>query len=90
MVGNLFGSNAFNIFALALTDLFDLEGRFLSRISPSFALVGLLGLILTTLALIGNVARFERRLFFIEIDALLLIVVYLLGVWVLYRLGIGT
>ncbi len=89
-VGNLFGSNAFNIFALALTDLFDLEGRFLARIDPFFALAGLLGLILTTLGLIGNVARLERRLFFIELDALLLIVVYLAGVWILYRLGIGT
>jgi len=88
-VGNLFGSNAFNIFALGLTDLFFLPGRFLGAIDPAFALVALLGLLLTSLALMGNLARVERRLLFIETDALIIIVVYFAGMWFLYTRGLG-
>lgn len=89
-VGNLFGSNAFNVFALGLTDLFYLPGRFLGAIDPTFALVGMLGLLLTSLGLIGNLARVERRLLFIEVDALVIILAYLGGMWFLYARGIGV
>lgn len=86
-VGNLFGSNLFNMAALGLTDLFYLQGRFLGVVSPAFLLVGLLGLIMTGMGLIGNLARLERRIGFIEIDALLLILVYFGGMWFLYNQG---
>ncbi len=88
-VGNLFGSNIFNMFALGLTDIFYLDGRFLGAIDPAFALAGLLGLLLTALGLIGNLSRLERRLFFLEFDALLILVGYGLGMWLLYVRGIG-
>lgn len=88
-VGNLFGSNVFNMFALGMSDMFYTPGRFLGVIEPAFALVGLLGLLLTTLALIGNIARVERRLVFVEADALLIMLVYLSGMYFLYIRGIG-
>lgn len=83
-VGNLFGSNVFNMFAVGLVDVFYTHGRFLGAIDPAFALAGLLGLLLTNLALIGNLARLERRFLFMEIDALLLIVIYFAGLWLMY------
>ncbi len=86
-IGNLFGSNMFNMFALGLTDLFFVQGRFLSVIDPSFLLVSILGLIMTIMALIGNLARIERRLWFLEADALVLILVYAGGLWLLYLRG---
>ncbi len=88
-VGNLFGSNVFNMFALGVVDLFFTGGRFLGLIDPVFALAGLLGALLTSLGLIGNLARLERRFLFVELDALLLIVVYLGGLYLLYAQGIG-
>ena len=88
-VGNLFGSNVFNMFALGLSDLFYTPGRFLGVIDPAFALVGMLGLLLTILALIGNIARVERRLLFVEADALLIMLVYMGGMYFLYVRGIG-
>ena len=88
-VGNLFGSNVFNMFALGVSDLFYTPGRFLGVIDPAFALVGMLGLLLTILALIGNIARVERRLVFVEVDALLIVLVYLGGMYFLYARGIG-
>ncbi|NLE75267.1 MAG: sodium:calcium antiporter, partial [Chloroflexi bacterium] len=88
-VGNLFGSNAFNMLVLGLTDFFYLPGRFLGSIDSSFALVGLLGLLLTTLGLVGNLARLERRIFFLELDAAMLILGYVGGMALLYSRGIG-
>ncbi|MCB9136606.1 MAG: sodium:calcium antiporter [Anaerolineales bacterium] len=89
-VGNLFGSNVFNMFALGLTDFFYTKGRFLGAIDGSFALAGMLGLLLTGLGLIGNLARVERRLLFVEVDALLILLGYLVGMWFLYTQGIGV
>jgi len=88
-IGNLFGSNMFNMFALGLTDLFYTGGRFLDVIDPSFALVGMLGLLMTAVALVGNLARLERRIWFIELDALALFIIYISGMLLLYQKGLG-
>lgn len=89
-IGNLFGSNLFNMFALGLSDLFYLDGRFLSVIDPSFLLVGTLGLLMTGMGLIGNLARLERRVWFIELDALALMIMYFFGLWLLYSQGLAA
>lgn len=88
-VGNLFGSSVFNMFGLGLADFFYMDGRFLGAIDPTFALVALLGMLLTNMALLGNLARVERKILFLEIDTLLIIVVYLLGMFLLFQRGIG-
>jgi cation:H+ antiporter len=88
-IGNLFGSNLFNMFALGLADFFYLDGRFLGVIDPAFMLVGMLGLLMTGMGLIGNLSRLERRVLFVEVDALLLIVVYFFGMFLLYSRGIA-
>ncbi len=89
-VGNLFGSNIFNMFALGLSDLLYTRGQFLAQVDPTLALAGLLGLLLTALGLIGNLARVERRLLFVEADALLILLGYLAGMWFLYASGVGV
>ncbi|PKO05403.1 MAG: sodium:proton exchanger [Chloroflexi bacterium HGW-Chloroflexi-3] len=88
-IGNLFGSNMFNMFALGLTDLFYTQGRFLGTIDPAFMLVGLFGLLMTSIGLVGNLAKLETRIWFIEIDSLLLFILYFSGMWLLYQHGIG-
>jgi hypothetical protein len=75
--------------ALGLTDVFDTQGRFLGAIDPSFALVALLGMLLTSLGLINNVARSERRFAFVEVDAFLLMAGYLAGIYFLYARGLA-
>ena len=87
-IGNLFGSNLFNMFALGLTDVFYLPGRFLGVIDPAFLLVAMLGLLMTGMGLIGNLARLEKRVLFIEVDALGLMVLYFAGMWLLYTRGV--
>jgi cation:H+ antiporter len=88
-VGNLFGSSVFNMLALGLGDFFYTDGRFLEAIDENFVLVGLLGLLLTNMALVGNLARVERKFLFIEIDAIAIIVVYILGMYLLFLRGVG-
>lgn len=88
-IGNLFGSNFFNMLAFGLTDVFYLQGRFIDLIDSNFALVGLLGLLLTSMGLIGNLLRVERRIGFLELDALVILLGYFGGMWFLYVRGIG-
>lgn len=88
-IGNLFGSNLFNMLAFGLTDVFYLQGRFIDLIDPNFVLIGLLGLLLTCMGLIGNLLRVERRIGFLELDALVILLAYFGGMWFLYIRGIG-
>lgn len=83
-IGNLFGSNMFNMFAIGLTDIFYTQGRFLSVIDSSFLLVGVVGLLLTGMGLIGNLIKLEKKIWFIELDALAIMLFYLASLWLLY------
>ncbi len=89
-VGNLLGSNVFNMLGLAVSDFFLRDGPLLNVIDPGFILVVLLGILLTTLALIGNLARVERKFLFFELDALAIVLVYFAGLFLLYQRGIGV
>ncbi len=86
-IGNLFGSNMFNMFAIGSTDTFFTQGRFLAVIDPSFVLVGVTGLLMTGLGLIGNLANLEKRAWFMELDALALLVMYFASLLLLYYRG---
>lgn len=87
-VGNLFGSNLFNVFALALADLFYLSGRLLGDVEPAMTLAALLALVLTALAMVTTTARIERRILGVEVDALLLLLIYAAGMAFLYQRGL--
>jgi cation:H+ antiporter len=89
-IGNLFGSNCFNIFALALTDVFYTQGRFLGDINAVMTVAAMLGLLLTSMGLFGNVARIERRFGIMEFDAFIIAITYLAGMWLLYSRGLVT
>lgn len=88
-VGNLFGSNMFNMFSLGISDVIMTNGLFISVISDDFIIVGVLGLIMTAMGLVGNLAKLERKFIIFEIDALALIITYLLGMGLIYLRGIA-
>jgi cation:H+ antiporter len=87
-IGNLFGSNIFNIFALGLTDVFYTKGDLLSDIDSQLALAGSLALTLTAFGLVGNLAKVKQRLIFVDIDAFFIIIVYIVGMILLYSRGL--
>jgi cation:H+ antiporter len=88
-VGNLFGSSVFNMLGVGIADFFYTDGRFLAAIDPNFALVALLGILLTNMALLGNLARVERKILFLELDTLAIILVYIFGMYLLFSRGVG-
>ena len=88
-IGNLFGSNMFNMFTIGVADLFFAGGWFFAVIDPSFLLVGVIGLLMTVFALIATLARLERRIWFLEIDSAILILAYFAGMALLYIRGIA-
>src|SRR3990167_1208159 len=64
-IGNLFGSNIFNIFILALDDIFFIKGPLLSYADPNHMISALSAIIMTTIAILGLTYRTERKKLFL-------------------------
>ncbi|MBI4401820.1 MAG: hypothetical protein HY581_09335, partial [Nitrospirae bacterium] len=86
-VGNLFGSNAFNIGALVFADVAYRSGPLLSAVSPAHTITALWAILLMNVGLMGIIYRVEKRFLLIEPDSALMIVGYGLGMWLLFRVG---
>jgi cation:H+ antiporter len=84
-VGNLFGSNAFNMAAFLFADLAYREGDLLSNLSSVHALTALWSILMMNIGLMGIIYRAEKRFILIEPDSLLMIVSYIVGLWLLFR-----
>jgi cation:H+ antiporter len=84
-VGNLFGSNAFNMCLLLPLDIADGPGSIFVRASQLHALTGLFGVVLTSLGLAAILYRAQRRFTMLEPDSTLMVAVYGVALWVLYR-----
>jgi cation:H+ antiporter len=70
-VGNVFGSNAFNMLILGMLD-FTQPGPLLAQIAPAHAVTVVAGILITAVAVLTLLYRAERRWFFIEPDAVLI------------------
>ncbi len=71
-LGNIFGSNVFNMVLLAPLDLAH-PGSLLASVSPTHALTCLAAILVTSVAVTGQLYRVERRIHLIEPDALLVV-----------------
>jgi len=83
-VGNLFGSNAFNIVVLFVLDVADGQGPLLALVRTQHALTAFIAIILTALAMQITIAHQERRVWLVEPDAVALILAFLAGVGLMY------
>jgi cation:H+ antiporter len=87
-MGNLLGSNLFNIAILAVDDLFFLKGPLLARVSSLHAMSALSAVVMTGIVIVGLVYRPRTRLFgAVGWISLGLLTVYLLNSFVLYLYG---
>lgn len=84
-VGNLFGSNAFNMAAFFFADVAYRGGGLLGNISSTHALTALWSILMMNIGLMGIIYRAEKRFLLVEPDSLLMIVSYVLGLWLLFR-----
>ncbi len=62
-IGNLLGSNMFNIGLLAIDDILFTRGPILSHVSASHAVTALMAMLMTAIALIGITFKHEKKAF---------------------------
>ena len=87
-IGNLFGSNMFNIALLAIDDLVYLPGPLLADVSISHAASAFSAMMMSGLAVVGLVLRPASRVVrSVSWISLLLLVIYLLNTLFLYLYG---
>jgi len=84
-VGNVYGSNTFNIFILAVADLLEGRGSILRKVSPGHILSAVFGMLLAALGALGILVRLPVGVLGVGIDSILIFCVYLLGVRMLGR-----
>lgn len=88
-IGNLFGSNLFNILILVADDVAYVQGPLFSDISPAHAMSALSALMMTGAAIAGLLYRPRTRVFkTVGWASIVLFVVYMLNTYVLYLYGV--
>jgi len=89
-IGNLLGSNLFNIGILAIDDLFFLRGPLLANVSPVHAVSALSAVMMTGVAIAGLFYRSSIRVFrTVGWASVVLFTIYLINVYTLYLYGSG-
>ena len=85
-VSNIFGSNIFNILALAIYDIIDFRGNMWSELQPIHSFTAITATLMTAIAIVSLVYRAARKLrWTIGWDSLLLISLYLGSIFIVYR-----
>jgi len=85
-IGNLFGSNIFNIFILALDDLLFIEGPILSFVQMDHAVSAVSAIMMTAIAIIGLTYRTEKKRLFLAWDSIGILLIYIINLMLLYTL----
>lgn len=83
-VGNVLGSNLFNLLILAIDDIFFLKGPLLSFVSPTHAVTACAAMTMTAITMIALMYRSKKRILFFSWDAIGVFLVYALTVLILF------
>jgi len=88
-IGNLFGSNLFNILILVIDDIAYLPGPLLTEIDPAHSMTALSGLMMTGVAIAGLLYRPRARVFrTVGWTSIVLFVIYVVNSYVVYLYGV--
>jgi cation:H+ antiporter len=85
-IGNLFGSNIFNMFILALDDIFFVKGPLLSYANSDHIISALSAMSMISIAIIGLIFRPEKKRLFLAWDSMGILLCYILNLMMLYML----
>jgi cation:H+ antiporter len=83
-IGNLFGSNIFNVFILAVDDLFFIHGPLLSFASNGQVVSALSAIAMATIAVISLTYRAEKKALPMAWDSITIVLIYIGNVMLLY------
>ncbi len=76
VVGNLLGSNIFNIFILALDDAFYMEGALFANISHSHLISALAVIVMTAVVGLGIMVKPQRKVWLFGLDSFVILMIY--------------
>ena len=88
-VGNLLGSNIFNILILSIDDLFYTQGHLLKDATDDHLVSVLACVMMSAVAIIGLTYRQTRKRFWLAWDALVIFGLYVTNIVLLYRMSTG-
>lgn len=83
-VGNLFGSNAFNIVIIFALDVAHTGGPIFAAVSAVHVLSAIFSILLTALGLAAIIYRGQQRFKVVEPDALLIVATYCAAMWTIF------
>jgi cation:H+ antiporter len=86
-VGNLLGSNCFNMAVLVPLDFVEGPGSMLAGVESALAVGGLFAVLLTALAMLDVMNKAERRIWILEPGPGFMILTYLAGLYAAYSLS---
>lgn len=89
-VGNVFGSNIFNMTVIFFADVFYRQGVLLEDAKIVHILTATVGIVMATIMLIGLFYRSRRSFMLMGWDAIAAAVVYFVGVYLLFQLGLNV
>lgn len=83
-IGNLFGSNIFNILILGIDDIFFVKGPLLSFVNQNHAISALSAIMMTAIAIIGLTYRAEKKQMRLAWDSVAIVFVFMINLVLLY------
>ncbi len=86
-VGNILGSNSFNMVILLVLDIADGPAPLLSQVEPGVLVAALFAILLMGQVLLEILNRAEERVWYLEPNAVLLLATYGLGIYLTYQAG---
>jgi len=89
-VGNVFGSNIFNMTVIFFADVFYRQGVLLEDARIVHILTATIGILMATIMLIGLFYRSRRSFMWMGWDAIAATIVYFAGVYLLFQLGLNV
>lgn len=84
-VSNVFGSNLFNLLILAVFDLIYRRSHIFRSIGKSHQYSAWIGIMMTTVVFLPMIVPYHFSVFYIGIEMILMLLIYLIGLWVLSR-----
>lgn len=87
-IGNILGSNSFNMLILAFIDFAD-PGALLGSVGPIHAITATAGILVTAVVMLGLLSRAEKRYWLIEPDAVTVILLIVGSLYLVYLKGLA-
>ena len=84
-VGNVLGSNIFNIFTIFIGDMACRKEPILSMVSSIHAVTALLGLALSGVVILGISYRSKKQYAGLGIDSIIIILIYIIVAYILFQ-----